>query len=82
PTVEFDESVKVGEYRPSKHLIKLNPNLPKVTLESTLVHELCHSLQDHSKWNCFLPYYLQPHEIEAYAVQDLYGTFNVPIVGK
>lgn len=82
PKVEFDSETKFGAYHPRRHLIKLNPNLTKEVMESTLIHELCHSLQDSSKWNAFLPYYMQHHEIEAYSVQDLYDTFKIPVFGK
>lgn len=68
-----------GQYNCSTHTIFISDKLQGIALESTLAHELVHSLQNSNSWDMFCSYYKRPHEIEAYAVQDLYNLhFTIP----
>ena len=73
-------------YKEDNHsyTIVMNRNLNKIELITNMCHELVHICQDECgyEFDYSVPYMDQPHEIEAYAMQDMLAEKFLELTSK
>ena len=65
------------------YVIVMNRNLNKLELVTNMCHELVHICQEECgyEFDYSVPYMEQPHEIEAYAMQDMLAEKYIHVYG-